>query len=65
MASVYFDFTENNYLVTGKENYAYGGFKGNMYGGEGDGVNLLHIAADVGTDMIPFVGTAKDAYKLY
>ena len=55
----------NNYLVTGKENYAYGGFKGNMYDGEGDEVNLLHVAADVGTDMIPFVGTAKDAYKLY
>lgn len=55
----------NNYLVTGKENYAYGGFKGNMYDGEGDKVNLLHVAADVGTDMIPFVGTAKDAYKLY
>ena len=55
----------NNYLVTGKENYAYGGFKGNMYDGEGDKVNLLHVAADVGTDMIPIVGTAKDAYKLY
>ena len=55
----------NNYLVTGKENYAYGGFKGNMYDGEGDEVNLLHVAADVGTDMIPIVGTAKDAYKLY
>lgn len=55
----------NNYLVTGKQNYAYGGFKGNIYDGEGDKVNLLHVAADVGTDMIPFVGTAKDAYKLY
>lgn len=55
----------NNYLVTGKENYAYGGFKGNMYDGEGDEVNLLHVAADVGTSMIPVVGTIKDAYKFY
>lgn len=42
-------------------------FGGNLFydGGEGDNVNLMNVAADVGTDMIPIVGTIKDAYKFY
>lgn len=53
------------YLTTEKDKYAHGGFKGNLYDGEGDSVNLMNIAADIGTDMIPIVGTIKDAYKFY
>lgn len=48
-----------------KDKYAHGGFKGNLYDGEGDSVNLMNVAADIGTDMIPIVGTIKDAYKFY
>lgn len=48
-----------------KDKYAHGGFKGNLYDGEGDSVNLMNVAADIGTDMIPIVGTLKDAYKFY
>lgn len=48
-----------------KDKYAHGGFKGNLYDGEGDNVNLMNVAADIGTDMIPIVGTIKDAYKFY
>lgn len=48
-----------------KYKYAHGGFKGNLYDGEGDSVNLMNVAADIGTDMIPIVGTIKDAYKFY
>lgn len=47
-----------------------GGFKGNIYEaggekGEENGVNLLYEVADLGTDLIPIVGTVKDAYKFY
>lgn len=48
-----------------KDKYAHGGFKGNLYDGEGDSVNLMNVATDIGTDMIPIVGTIKDAYKFY
>lgn len=51
--------------TTEKDKYAHGGFKGNLYDGEGDSVNLMNVAADIGTDMIPIVGTIKDAYKFY
>lgn len=53
------------YPTTEKDKYAHGGFKGNLYDGEGDSVNLMNVAADIGTDMIPIVGTIKDAYKFY
>ena len=51
--------------TTEKDKYAHGGFKGNLYDGEGDSANLMNVAADIGTDMIPIVGTIKDAYKFY
>ena len=53
------------YPTIEKDKYAHGGFKGNLYDGEGDSVNLMNVAADIGTDMIPIVGTIKDAYKFY